>query len=312
MALTAQALALRMAKHIGVMSFDPDDPSNTMPTFNRGLQTGDFEELTACINGALQEIWSTAPTAVSHYRQEVTLPAPVTTTLTLTQGSTAIAAFTGYAPWMAGCTLMVEGGQEALEIASGTALRAPYHEASGTVNAMIYADAVTLTSETMSLLEPLECHAPGKAARKLRMVLSYEEYQQESEAALRRRGMPEAAYLETLYAFAPVSHTLRLRVTPMPTEPVVLSFGSRLNVPAVVPTDISTLPDPQRRFPLPGGWDESVVLPLANRRLATHPDFVSLTTAVRQEIVEQAKTAHRILRSVSPHRFSETLHPTFR
>ena len=64
MALTIHQLALRLAKHIGVTAFDPGDVSNTHPLQQAALRGGDLDEVVACINGALQEVWELAPRVV--------------------------------------------------------------------------------------------------------------------------------------------------------------------------------------------------------------------------------------------------------
>ena len=64
MSLTVHQLALRLAKHIGVTAFDPGDVSNTSPLLQAGARGGDLEEVLACINGALQELWGLAPSGV--------------------------------------------------------------------------------------------------------------------------------------------------------------------------------------------------------------------------------------------------------
>ena len=61
MALTIHQLALRLAKHIGVTAFDPGDVSNTNPLLQPALRGGDLDDVVACINGALQELWLLAP-----------------------------------------------------------------------------------------------------------------------------------------------------------------------------------------------------------------------------------------------------------
>ena len=64
MALTIHQLALRLAKHIGVTAFDPGDVSNTNPLLQAGARSGDLDDVVACINGALQELWTLAPRGV--------------------------------------------------------------------------------------------------------------------------------------------------------------------------------------------------------------------------------------------------------
>jgi len=64
MSLTIHQLALRLAKHIGVTAFDPGDVSNTNPLLQAGARGGDLDDVVACINGALQELWALAPRGV--------------------------------------------------------------------------------------------------------------------------------------------------------------------------------------------------------------------------------------------------------
>lgn len=64
MALTIHQLALRLAKHIGVTAFDPGAAANTNPLYQAGMRAGDLDDVVACINGALQEMWELAPRAV--------------------------------------------------------------------------------------------------------------------------------------------------------------------------------------------------------------------------------------------------------
>jgi len=70
MSLTVHQLALRLAKHIGVTAFDPGDVSNTNPLLQAGARGGDLDDVVACINGALQELWALAPRGVRALHQQ--------------------------------------------------------------------------------------------------------------------------------------------------------------------------------------------------------------------------------------------------
>ncbi len=61
MALTLHELGLRLAKHLGVTAFDAGDVSNTSPLSRSPARPGDLDDIVACINGALQEMWVLAP-----------------------------------------------------------------------------------------------------------------------------------------------------------------------------------------------------------------------------------------------------------
>jgi hypothetical protein len=64
MALSLHELGLRLAKHLGVTAFDAGDISNTSPLSHSPARPGDLDDIVACINGALQEIWTLAPRTV--------------------------------------------------------------------------------------------------------------------------------------------------------------------------------------------------------------------------------------------------------
>jgi len=53
---TVRQLALRLARHIGVSSFDPGHGSNNSPLHQPGLRRGDLMEIVACLNTALYEV----------------------------------------------------------------------------------------------------------------------------------------------------------------------------------------------------------------------------------------------------------------
>jgi len=57
-------LALRLAKYLGVTTFDPGDRANTDPLLQAALRPGDMADVLAAINGALQEFWELAPAGV--------------------------------------------------------------------------------------------------------------------------------------------------------------------------------------------------------------------------------------------------------
>ena len=67
--------------------------------------------------------------------------------------------------------------------------------------------------------------------------------------------------------------------------------------PVVTAADVMTANDPGRTVLLPEGWEESVLFPLALRRLSVHPDFTP--ASARVEIERQAALALRIVKGIS-------------
>lgn len=64
--------------------------------------------------------------------------------------------------------------------------------------------------------------------------------------------------------------------------------------PVVTAADVGTVSDPGRTvLLLPEGWEESVLYPLALRRLSAHPDFQPLSA--KAEIERQAALALRMI-----------------
>jgi hypothetical protein len=66
--------------------------------------------------------------------------------------------------------------------------------------------------------------------------------------------------------------------------------------PAVNLADVGAVDDPGVEFPIPKGWEESVVLPLALQRLSVHPNFQP--EAAKPEIAREAAMARRILQGL--------------
>ena len=63
--------------------------------------------------------------------------------------------------------------------------------------------------------------------------------------------------------------------------------------PVITTADVMTASDPGRTVLLPEGWEESVLWPLALRRLSVHPEFSP--ASARAEIERQAVAARRIV-----------------
>ncbi len=299
-----------MALHLEVTSLDPADPSNTPPLQHRGLKTGDVDQLVACINAALQDLWDSAPTAVRFARVGIALRAPVTVTLTLTHESNSIAAFPQYAPWMDGCTIRLEGAAHDNELVDGTSLLRPYLGPTGTVSATVYGDCASPGPEVIAVLDPIGTCGSSLPPALLRRVSSRAEFETALDFATRSTGAPEVCFVETRYFPSQSRLGIRLRVQPMPLEATLLTYGARLNAPAIIAADLGGASDPGTTFPIPGGWEESVLLPLALQRLSIHPDFTP--QSAKTEIARQAVVARKIMMGAVPQRSEARLYPTFR
>ena len=307
-------MALRLAKHIGVTSFDPGDASNTSPLHGPGLREGDVEELVACMNGALQELWDRAPVAVRFARLGIDLHAPTTVTLQVTPESTALSAFGGYEPWMDGCTVRIAGDDCDNELVDGQTLLRPYSGAGEaapvTVTATVFADCASPGAEVTGVVDPIGTCGSVHLPRLLTRVASRVEFESWSGMAQKKTGMPEVCLVETRVLPSRSRLGIRLRVHPMPMEAMLLTYGAMLNAPMMTVADVGTVNDPGRTFPIPGGWEESVLLPLALQRLSVHPNFAP--DSARDEIERQVATARRMMQSAAPQRPAGRMVPSFR
>jgi len=314
MSLTVHQLALRLAKHVGVTTFDPGAPSNTTPLHLPGLREGDIDEIVACINGALQEMWDRAPVAVCFARLGIELRAPATVTLEVTRESNGISAFADYAPWMDGCTIRIDGDAFDNELVDGQTLLRPYMgpalDGGTPVGATVYADCASPGPEVIGIVDPIgtcgSVHLPALLTR----VTSRAEFESWWGTAQKRTGLPEVCFVETRFFPARSRLGIRLRVHPMPVEAMLLTYGARLNAPAIVAADIGAVNDPGTPFPIPGGWEESVLLPLALQRFSAHPNFAP--ESAREEIDRQAQVARKIMQGAAPQRSPARLLPAFR
>lgn len=314
MSLTAHQLALRLATHIGVTSFDPGAPSNTTPLHLPGLRDGDIDEIVACINGALQEMWDRAPVAVCFARLGIELRAPAAVALQVARESNAISAFPNYVSWMDGCTIRIDGDPCDNELVDGRTLLRPYMgpalESGAAVGATVYADCACPGPEVIGIVDPIgtcgSVHLPALLTR----ATSRAEFESWWGAARKCTGLPEVCFVETRYFPARSRLGIRLRVHPMPTEAMLLTYGARLNAPAITAADIGAINDPGSTFPIPGGWEESVLLPLALQRFSAHPNFAP--DSAREEIERQAAVARKIMQGAAPQRSPARMLATFR
>lgn len=303
-----------MAKHIGVAAFDPGDPSNTSPLHLPGLRDGDVDEIVTCINGALQELWDRAPVAVCYARLGIELRAPTSVAVGVAYESTAIASFSAYASWMDGCTIRIDGDDCDNELVDGNTLLRPYlgkmEGENGMANSTVYADCACPGPEVIGIVDPIGTCGHIYSPALLTRVTSRAEFEKWWGAAKKRIGQPQVCFVETRYFPSRSRLGIRIRVDPMPTTAVLLTYGARLNAPVFTAADVGAATDPGTTFPIPAGWEESVLLPLALQRFSAHPNFQP--ESARDEIARQALVARRIMQGAAPQRAPSRLIPTFR
>ncbi len=250
------------------------------------------------------------------------LRAPVSVTLDLEQYSAEVT-ITGWEPWMAGCSIRIGGETADNAIRAEEELVQPYlgPTASG-VAATVYHDCISLAPGETEIFGPVEIPQTRRlsAAGSLAEFECYDvaqvggnEYGHlwvKLHSSARQPAQPWAYFVDAEEgATGPVT---RLRVLPIPDQLYPLRYSVRLAPPAIEEADILPDEDPGVEFPLPEGWDESVLLPLAIRRFTTHAAFAAAGPAVVTEINRQAMVAMGILRKWSPSRAAARLIGGFR
>jgi len=294
-----------MAKYLGVTTFDPSDRSNA--NVFPGLVDGDVDDIVAAINGALQELWEIAPAALRSKQIGALLYGPVAVSLQVTHASSQIVGFAGYQSWMQGCTIRISGDGMDNELVNGDTLLRPYLGVGGGVSATVFCDCTTPAENVLEIIEPVRTAAPLYRARSR---AAFEFRGSTTQHALAKpAGTPWMYHVDA--SFQAQGMAVRLRVSPMPGAACTITYGAKLRAPAISRADIGAASDPGTVFPLPGGWEESVLLPLALQRFTAHPGFRSV--AAKDEIQRQAEAARRIIiQAAEPQRAAETLIPTFR
>lgn len=322
--MTAQQIALRLAKYIGVTSLDPADPANTANPLKPALVPGDIDDIVAAINGGLQELWDFAPAAMRYQRIGSFLRAPMPVTVDAQNYSKTVTIH-GYEPWMAGCSLRFNGDVADNEIHTETTLLREYLGATATgVSATVYHDCITPDSSVLEIVGPVEIpqvrrleNAGSRAEFYCydRTQVGGDDYGHiwiKLNATAKQPAQPWAYFVDTDYSPDQDGLSVRLRFLPVPDTTYPIAYGARINAPSITAQDIGTTDDPGTTFPIPGNWDESVLLPMALKRFSGHPSFGAGNPFAGAEIDRQYKMALKITGGETPNRASVKMICTFR
>lgn len=305
--MTAQDIALRLLKLIGVTSLDP--AANLSTALNRGLEAGDLDEAAEAITSAIQEIFALGPVALSEQPFEGLLRAPAAVSLSVEQYSTTISALFGFdADWMPGCTVRLDGDPLDNELVSASALRRPYTGATGEVTGTVYGDAIQLPEWVKNVMEPVRIPRvwalrSATTQEEFRGVMSPHQYGNDNRGAAyytdhnKSIGEPAVFWLESRYDTAASALKLFLRVNPMPGEVYPISCRAKRKPPVITAANIgSHLSEPLTVIPT--DWHESILVPIAKHRFTAHPAFNN--EPARAAIAEQYRVAKLALESFTP------------
>lgn len=288
---TANVLAKRLARLLGIVSFDPATP--TLQQFP--IQPGDLDDIAGVMTAALQETVSLAPTEIRNRDIGDWLNAPTKVSLNCTQGSTVISGLTPYpnnargVPWMLGCTINIVGDGYNNEINTQTSLSRPFLGGTGATTATVYGDCVQLDDSIGEILPPIQIPPqwPLIAANTREQFMQISGYPLVTDSngapygwpgwwfTQKAIGRPVAWFLDSYYDSASTYLPRRLRVGPMPDEFYSLAYRAGINPIRIDTTDIDNVghTDPGTVIPIPNTWVESLYYPICVKLMTGLPQF---------------------------------------
>jgi hypothetical protein len=269
-----------------------------------------LDDVVTHINLAAQELYSLAPPYVSNRPLSVTLNAPASVqVLDATAGSSEAGEIVGFEDWMIGATFVIAGAAPN-RLLSYTDTPSPASvfvsglPGSGTLAGTCYASAAILPDEVIQIgKEPyiLNSHilTPRNQdvyrrdyGRRTRITPVW------SEGAT---GTPIHYWIETLNDSATGKLLKFFRVSPMPTGQVLVNMTARVAPPEIVVADLDAANDgaaTTKVIPVPNGWHESYLLPIALFHYMGSPFFKN--SDVKQSIAARYTAALNHLQSLQP------------
>jgi len=149
---TAYDVVLSGLRDLGILSLDPSTPVNQpFP-----IEPGDLSDACQVLSSAIQEAAQESGQEQLNQPGSAFVQAPAAVTLTATQGSTTVSAFSAFTSWMVGCTIRLAGDDQDNEVLSATQLARPYvgGSASG-INGTVWQDSLTLDAGVDHVTGPL-------------------------------------------------------------------------------------------------------------------------------------------------------------
>lgn len=287
--------------------FSPEERS--IP--NSVTYPGRNEAIALAMNGALQELFGKASPWVRYDERGHLINAPTAVTVAVTNGSTA-ATITGWASWMAGCSIVIDGSSLDNAIrndASSAVLKFPHDGTTGTHPAFVYHDCFTLDADVMETCSPVKANrrplgpltsGDFPAAAQSDQDFGFHRRITEPSDAPRiveRAGQPLAYAIETWSKDAVTAPRIRMKLQPSPNAAGYLEYRAMLAPPVVVADLLSTA-----LLPIPLQFVQTLYYPVAVKRLSAGAFFQSGATA--QSILDAYAEALRQLSDLNPRKSS--------
>lgn len=146
---TIQAVALAVLRDQGIVSLVPSTSQANL------VRPTDIDAVALCLTMAFQEGAQGSASEQLNQPGSGYLQPPTNITLTATQGSTTISAFTTWAPWMEGCTVRLNGDSQDNELLSQTQLARPFVGTIASVTGTVWCDCFTLDDTVERIVGPL-------------------------------------------------------------------------------------------------------------------------------------------------------------
>ena len=258
------------------------------------------------INSGLQEMFGEGSPFIRYAEQGDLLYAPTTVTISVTNGARGSTITSGYAAWMDGCSIVIEGSDvtNKLTATSSPNLKFPYNGTTGSKSAVVYCDCISVPASVMEVCDPVKSNNRVLAAVvSSGMSLNRDANNDYGFTGLYRQ-QPEPQPIGTT-AGQPIAYAvehyndddieapvIRLKIIPAPSEAGTIEFRAKL-APPVVP-DLTTT----EALPIPLHFMESLVYPMARKHLSGCPFFVHSSAA--GEIERAYREALRLLERLKP------------
>lgn len=148
---TVQAVALVLLRDRGIYSLNPSAAQANV------IRPADLDDVALAISSAFQEGSETGGSEQLRRPNGGFIQPATTVTMNVTQGSATVASFTGFASWMLGCTIRINGDPQDNEVLSQTLLARPYTgpTANG-IGGTVFCDCFTLDSDVEKVVGPLQ------------------------------------------------------------------------------------------------------------------------------------------------------------
>lgn len=298
---TTKSVALSLLRMLGVTDIFSENQSST-------LLPGDLDDVAMVMTQTWQVIFANGPGEMRMRPASGVLHAPTTATLTATNASTTISAFTTWASWMEGCTVRITGDDQDNELLSATKLARPYMGTTGSgKSATVYGDCITLDETVNKVASPLMVGTVQELqeATSRRDFINRGGWSMANTASLlpyyHLGNKPTAQYPSVFFLEGFYDPTLdyvprRLRFSPMPTEAHSVGYTVEMAAPRVTASDITDADyddSLSAKLPIINSDIESIYLPIAMQLLTRLGTFKNADA--KPEIMRQYRDAMNLL-----------------